>query len=186
MRGVSHIIMNVSTACCIGMTGFLILHSETHNLVYEACAKVKNFMSDSGSMPFFIYCILAILAYILGSLLPDCDHQHSLIGRIIYIPFKHRTWTHAIYFPVILFVVSWFYRWVFWLGLGYLLHIFWDSFSASGIDWLYPKNNKHHFIKLYHTSEPTEYAIVGIGIAFAFVYGLFALNHVYRFMRITW
>lgn len=188
MRGSSHIIMNVTSASVIGMTGFLILNSNISKdaFICRLCENSKTFLLDNGSWPFAVYCAVAALAYILGSVLPDVDHQYSTIGKIIHLPFKHRTWTHAIYFPTLFIVIGIFYRWVFWLGVGYLLHIFWDSFSASGIDFFYPKKNKHHFMKLYHTSQPSEYIIVGICLCITVMYAVFGFNHIYHFFNISW
>ena len=188
MRGGSHIAMNAVSLSVVGMTGFLMLKSDMDkdDFIYKACNSIKDFMFDNGSWPFAVYCVVIALAYILGSVLPDADHPHSTIGKIIHLPFKHRTWTHAVYFPVVFIVIGIFYRWVFWLGIGCLLHIFWDAFSASGVDFFYPKKNKHHFLKLYHTSQPSEYVLVGISLCLTVFYVFFGMNHVYHFVTVGW
>ena len=120
----------------------------------------------SENSSYFIPCVG--IAFIIGSLLPDIDHPNSEIGKFIHLPIKHRTWTHAIYIPVILFLLSIKYKILFWLGLGYFGHLFWDSFSSKGNNWLYPIKNKFH-LKLYSTGNTSE-TIVTI---FNFIFTIF-------------
>lgn len=183
MRGSNHSIMNLVTAGFAGMTGFLVLKTDSPDFIKTAVTASKDFLIDSGSMPIYIYGAVAFLAYLLGSLLPDIDHPNSKIGRVIYLPFKHRTWTHAIWVPVALLITGIFFRWVFWLGLGYFFHLFWDSFSASGVDWFYPKRNKSHKLKLYHTGQASEYIVMSMSVASLVLYIVFVMQMIYHFIR---
>lgn len=186
MRGKSHIAMNVVTAGTVACTGFLFIKSDLSESLGEISKAVYEFLFDNGTISMFIFVPAAILLYLLGSLLPDIDHPYSTIGKIIHLPIPHRTWTHAIYVPVILFIAGMWYRLLFWLGLGYFFHLFWDSFSASGVNWLYPKKNKHHVLKLYHTSQPSEYMTVGVSTTLLVIYACIVLQSVYHFVNITW
>ena len=179
MRGSSHIIMNIATAGTIGCTLYFMFRNNTIAFLHGAADASIEFLFDghffNGDKILFIYFPAVVLLYLLGSLLPDIDHPHSAIGKIIHIPIKHRTWLHAIYIPLILFIVSIWFRPVFYLGIGYFFHIFWDMFSATGIDWFYPKKNKHHILKLYKTSQLSEGVFVGISVTLSVLYCVFLL-----------
>lgn len=178
MRGTSHVFMNCITAGFIGATGYLLTNTNCVSFLKEPVVQTSNFLLHDPSIPFVIHVGLSIFLYILGSLLPDIDHPYSAIGKIIHIPIAHRTWLHAIYIPVGLFIGGIWIRCLFWLGLGYFFHLFWDSFSASGINWFYPKKNKHHILKLYHTSELSEGIFVGIFLMLFVVYLIFVILQV--------
>lgn len=89
---------------------------------------------------------LAMLAFALGTLLPDIDSETSTIGKYITpisraIP--HRTITHSIW-PVLLMAgAAWYFESIYLLSLalGYTLHVAEDSFSRQGIRWFYPIPN---------------------------------------------
>ena len=114
-----------------------------------------------------VFLSLAIFAFVVGTFLPDIDRKQSVAGKVLYIPLEHRTWTHSIW-AVLLFTVMSFGISVFrFLLLGYVLHIWMDSFSAAGVCFFYPfvKYRKygnrafvapHHKLKLYHTNMPSE------------------------------
>lgn len=117
--------------------------------------------------------VVYLIAFFIGTLLPDIDSPNSLLGRYIHIPVEHRTWLHAIYLYLIPAVLGWFVHPVFsWLFFGVFVHLFWDSLSASGNCWLYKlaseykeygggaKIKKHHVLKLYHTGGWSEYILV--------------------------
>lgn len=113
-------------------------------------------------------------AYFLGTLLPDIDNPNSVLGRIIHVPVEHRTWLHAIYLYLIFAILGWHYPIFMWLFLGVIVHLFWDSFSASGNCWFYKllsdyrkypsgaKIKKGHKLKLYHTGKWSEYLLLFI------------------------
>ena len=111
----------------------------------------------------------------LGAYLPDCDMETSAIGRYFHIPVEHRTWTHSVWFLLLLAgvsaitglflpVVS---HVVLWTGIGCFLHIFVDSLSRGGICWFYPLSQYKMYssgarikpgqkIKLYYTGKDSE------------------------------
>lgn len=94
--------------------------------------------------------ILLSISILLGSLLPDIDHPHSILGR--YVPFiskplyrycGHRSLTHSLCFIFsLVLIISLFGFEIFALGIGVgmLSHIVLDLFwpGSSGVAFLYP------------------------------------------------
>lgn len=99
-------------------------------------------VNELWSKPFgesgFLYCLFIVLGLLLGSLLPDLDHDKSMLGRLVHINVPHRTWTHAIWWPIILMLLGLCHLFFFWLGVGWLWHELWDNASKAGICFLYP------------------------------------------------
>lgn len=189
MRGNSHLLTAAATGGVIADTLFFLLKSDSvsptlHNI---GCAIVDFIIpKENTGMPLWLFIFVGIFLYFIGSLLPDIDTPYSMLGRIIHLPFEHRTWTHAIWWPVALCIGGIWVRLLFWLGIGTFVHDFWDSMSASGLYWFYPakpKENRH--LKLYHTSKPSEFIVVGIVLSIAVLYTLVILQLVYHFVNIT-
>ena len=114
-----------------------------------------------------------------GSLLPDIDHpdsyfgrRHKVISNVTTKTLGHRGATHSLLglaaCYLLFLVVQKFYlsaelRWLpFWLAVGYLAHLIEDSFSARGIQWLWPlkisKKTKKFFF--YNTGGISEYLLL--------------------------
>lgn len=84
---------------------------------------------------------------ILGSILPDVDHESSKINRIFpltrWIPkfFAHRGFFHSIFPAVIIYAVFYFAN-LNYIGLplaiGYLSHLASDCFTRQGCNLLHP------------------------------------------------
>ena len=84
---------------------------------------------------------------VLGSLLPDVDHENSKINRLVpvtrWVPkfFKHRGFFHSVFPALILYTVS-YATGTLVLGmpvvLGYLAHLFSDCFTRLGCNLLHP------------------------------------------------
>ena len=115
---------------------------ESH-LIVGACAfslAVVSVPEISGFTPI----VTAGAATLLGSVLPDIDTPESMIGRHVYIPIEHRTLTHAIWIPLILFglAVLWWGSFsgfvAFGLSLGWFSHIAVDGLSTGGVAYLWP------------------------------------------------
>lgn len=129
---------------------------------------------------------VALALFLLGTLLPDCDIESSALGRIVCVPGGHRTWTHALWVPILLVCVLYLWRgwvWSLWVVFGYLVHLVLDSWSAMGICWLYPypgyreyaggarvkRSRLHRAFRWYHTSTREETVVVGALVAVAIV-----------------
>ena len=149
---------------------------------------IMDYLFFTGGMNIVFYIVVAICLYVVGSLLPDIDNEKSILGKIVYVPLEHRTWTHTIYIPLTLFIASIWCRLLLFLGLGYFMHLFIDSFSRCGVCWFYPISKyKHfgtsgakikngHFFYLYKTRK-SEIVVTAIFIALsvpALVYALTA------------
>ncbi len=104
--------------------------------------------------------------FALGSLLPDIDTPSSMIrsrmrqrrsltkelfllARQVIDPFagmnSHRTWTHSVWPVLVLLALSAVLPAVYWIALGYLVHLFWDSLSKCGVCWFYPFSTYRHY-----------------------------------------
>jgi inner membrane protein len=93
--------------------------------------------------PWYYFIPLAIL----GSLLPDVDHENSKINRMLpitkWIPkvFEHRGFFHSIFPAVILYTVF-YYGGLEYIGLpltvGYLSHLASDCMTRLGCNLLHP------------------------------------------------
>lgn len=147
------------------------------HLIVGACAFALAYasmpaVSGSGSL------VMMGAATLFGSLLPDIDSPDSMLGRYVHIPVEHRTVTHAIWIPLILFGLSILWWGSFWgfvafgLSLGWFSHIAVDGVSTAGVAYLWPMTDYiryssgafcakgHTHWKLYHTGEPSETMVV--------------------------
>lgn len=174
MMGKSHIVVNTCSLIILE-SGLLLTQYAYHGvgseLLKNGATIVSRFVFPK---PIFsMYMLLCLLLFYLGTLLPDIDSKNSLLGRFIYLPVKHKTWTHTIYGPFLIFVGSVWYLMLFWLGLGYILHLFWDSLSYCGVCFFYPfskyreynsgaKVKVNHKFKIYRTGKTSEYVVVAV------------------------
>ena len=176
MKGTNHSVMGLVTLGFGVSTGyFLLSNNNIPQQVRDGVIVVKDFLLNNGDIPVYIFYPFIFVLYLFGCMLPDIDSPYSRIGKVIHLPVKHRTWTHAIYIPVILLITGIWIRSIFWLGLGYLLHLICDSFSLSGINWFYPRKHKHHIFKLYRTSHTSETIVVTTYAVLFVVYCIFVL-----------
>ena len=74
--------------------------------------------------------VFCLAAFFIGTLFPDADNKKSMLGRIIHIPVRHRTWLHAAYLYLGCLFLGAFHPAFLWFALGAFVHLFWDSFSA--------------------------------------------------------
>ena len=182
--GVNHVVMNVASAV-VSIETICVLHKVTYTvsffkqnefIVNETWTNVLSYLCPYAlfTQVFWIWFVGVLLLFLIGTLLPDIDSKKSLFGRIVHIPVKHRTWTHTIWFPVLIFVGSIWYSPLFYLGAGYILHLFWDSLSAGGVCYFYPISRYRtygsngafvkckHNVKLYHTGKSSEIVVVSV------------------------
>ena len=160
-------------------TGFLLIASNATSSIEPVLEKGyalinQNYLSSNErSLPITAS---MIALYYLGTLLPDIDIQSSTISRILHfhLPITHRTWTHTIWIPILLFIASLKMPILLGLVLGYMSHLICDSISTQGVCFLYPltqyktfyngaKIKNHHYIKLYdNTTVPITGWIIAI------------------------
>ena len=182
MLGKNHLITNTASLVILS-TGTLALSNQSSDTPFGALAPaartVISAFTHYGDTP-WITIGAGLLLFYLGSLLPDIDSAHSMLGRHLHLPVKHRTWTHAIWIPLILFVAGFAFPPLWWVTLGYVLHLFWDGLSRGGVCWFYPisqyreysngaKVKKHHWLKLYSVGGFSENVVVTSIVILAFV-----------------
>ncbi|MFC1801157.1 metal-dependent hydrolase [Nanoarchaeota archaeon] len=111
------------------------------------------FLAGLVFLPFYSHnVILYFVLVLIGALLPDIDHEGSKINSIFPITkwlgrlFKHRGFFHSIFPPLIIFGVLWYFGWSYIgvaLGVGFVSHLFSDSLTKMGINYLHPITNLH-------------------------------------------
>lgn len=184
MLGRSHLLCNVATVGALASCATVILYKADTNEIAGAIAPAISAISTwllAGEEVFSLPTFISLALMLFGSLLPDIDSRASTLGRFVYLPIDHRTWTHAIYIPVLFCLAGIFWRPLFWLGIGYFLHLFYDNLSVCGICWFYPypgyvgfdsgaRIKRGHWLKLYRTKEASEKVIIVV------VYILFATS----------
>lgn len=173
MRGICHIITGGTTAIiadtalrAISVACNSSFYNDLNTVLYKPFAAMFPESLSQMTVAIVIYTINTIL-FLIGCLLPDCDSEKSIIGRIVHIPVKHRTWTHTAWCLVPLILMGFAVPCFFLLAYGYFLHIFFDSLSKGGICWFYPisqyktwasgaqvkKNHKFYLYRIGKTSE---------------------------------
>lgn len=193
--GKNHIVTNVCTGLWLS-TGFI--WSQTYDGKFEVQIQtirghILDYLKPQTIIPIWVFIPICLLLFLLGTCLPDADKRNSIIGRFLYIPVRHRTWTHAVWIPTAILIGSFACHILFWVWLGYILHLFWDSLSYCGVCYFYPISNyrrygngaqvkKKHIFKLYRAGQGSEYALVGVVmtitafvVAKSFISGIYML-----------
>ena len=114
---------------------------------------------------------------VLGSLLPDVDHENSKINKLFpvtkWVPklFTHRGFFHTI-FPVILIYLLFHFLKADVIGVplavGYVSHLFSDGLTESGINFLHPVS-KLHLSGFIRTNSFMEFVLFGVVLCFGFL-----------------
>lgn len=176
MLGRNHLIANscsfvLLSSGAVALTKYTGIFSKPIHTMIDTTLNFFN--TPQGNIPQIVWYVSGLLLFLLGTLLPDIDSETSILGRFIHIPIGHRTWTHTIWIPIMLFGLSIWYHIIIWLCLGYFLHLFWDSLSYGGICFLYPiskyrtygsgaKVKQKHIFKFYRTGKTSEYVLIGV------------------------
>lgn len=185
MRGTNHIITNTS-----------ILFASLSFSQYMPIMVDRMIPANPDCLTGLLYPAAGYLSFVVGSLLPDIDTKHSLLGRYIHIPVAHRTWTHTLWVILLFFFLGIKSRLLFWMFLGVTLHIFIDALSAGGVSYLYPitkyrvynnaKIAEHHAFKIYKVGSSSEsnfvFLIVSISILIFGYYGIWNKGILYFWM----
>lgn len=165
MMGKHHVACNVAI-----LSGILVINQELHTR-FSTPDLLARFGTDTfGSFPAYVTLPLSLGLFWLGSLLPDIDSKKSILGRFLHLPVKHRGVTHSVWALSILSILTLVCNPLFWLTLGYFLHILLDSVSSGGICWFYPLQKYReypggaqvapgHRVKLYRTGETSELVV---------------------------
>ena len=168
MIGRNHIIVNTAALAPVGLYAYK--HTELLDTLPE------NIYIRSGISLSLLY------VYIKASKAPDLDLKP-------WRPFSHRTYLHSIW-PLVplayLIYINYNIYLSIYLGvfaLGYFLHLFFDSFSNMGIDFIYPiigykgygysKVLRIPHLGLYRTGEMSEYIFSLVWVLIFLVLGYY-------------
>lgn len=204
MTGKNHVITNICTVTST-ICGVAALHTHayytTKTTFFQSVIVgldgilwpcIHTMFLDTGGLPFPVFAVISMAAFFIGSIMPDIDSENSMLGKFLHLPIEHRTWTHAVWVPIVLGLLSILHRCMSWLTLGYLLHLVWDNLSKGGVCFFYPiskyryfgnsgaKIKDGHFLYLYRTGQPSEGIVVGalatvtvVCVTLAVVFGAF-------------
>lgn len=133
---------------------------------------LRTVAGEPSSWPVDVSLVAGFLVVMFGAALPDIDHPESTVGRRakwlshpIRLIFGHRGITHS---AVAVAGMMWLAIaqnnvWLSWLALGYLLHLFGDYLTDSGIPLLYPFSRaRHRFLITGSTNGASEPIIVSL------------------------
>jgi membrane-bound metal-dependent hydrolase YbcI (DUF457 family) len=83
------------------------------------------------------------IPFLIGTMVPDCDHRKAPMGRILplWLFFRHRGFTHSLVALALFSGLVSLYdlKWGILFAGGYFLHLMMDSGTPSGIAWLLGK-----------------------------------------------
>lgn len=161
MDAANHVVANLASAIWIstGWNAILYHYPTLHALADPVRLWISPAVPYGG--------VAAVLAFLFGTLLPDCDQRKSALGKWLYLPGGHRTWTHSIWLIAGLFALSVPARsflllctCISWIALGAFGHLFWDALSCRGIYWFWPigrgrKRGRRH-LWIYHSGKTSE------------------------------
>lgn len=168
MTGKSHLITG---ACALAQ-----LYAANSFLAAHGLSLPVSLSGDFGAGQVFPAAV-HMAAFFFGTLFPDIDTKKSILGRILHVPIRHRTWLHAAYLYIGCLALSLLYPVFGWFAFGAFVHLFWDSFSPMGICWFYKlasdyreypggaRVKKGFHITLYRSGEWTEYLVVFLLVA---------------------
>ena len=183
MTGKGHIVSGTIFMADTYLCDFCLTHSNLSasfftnvlDFMHDELNPIEYFMDKDFHLALKIFLIsMCVLIYYLGNLLPDIDLEHSLISKILHVhlPVVHRGITHSDW-VVLIFIVLAFKVYLFrFFALGYVAHLFIDSFSKAGRVPFYPlgkyyvRNNiaisKRKHITLYSSEDNSEFVVLFI------------------------
>ena len=176
MTSPQHIVAGASLATFTGALYYNITNNCTNLSVITTARNIRFFLVPVQQDLITLF----LLFFVLGTLLPDCDTKRSWIGRFFYLPVRHRTLTHTIWFNLIFSFMGMIWQPLMGIALGVFTHLLCDSFSRQGICWLYPldrykyfghgrKVKDSHFFFLYN-SVLAGWLVCGIMVLLTVVY----------------
>ena len=190
MTGKNHVITNTCSVVCAGsgigwlhkvatnISNFTTKPSFLQSVIIGFDNTIQQFLSTTflhtNGTNSILFGILSISAFCIGTLFPDIDNENSMLGKFFHLPIEHRTWTHAIWFPIFFGLLALIEPILWWLVLGYMGHLVWDNASRGGVCFFYPiskyrhfgnsgaKIKNGHFVYLYRTGKTSEGVVVGV------------------------
>jgi len=115
---------------------------------------------------------IALIGTFTGAILPDIDEPKSYIGRKLGfisetlqgLGLKHRTYTHSIFFPLIILIGGFFNPIFYFMAFGAFMHILEDFITNSGVPLFYPFVKRRFGIRLFDTGSIFEYLFLLLSI----------------------
>jgi inner membrane protein len=112
--------------------------------------------------------ISAFIGTFIGAILPDIDEPNSYIGKRLkfvskilkFFKLKHRTYTHSLFFPLLIFLLGKIHPVFYFISFGVFMHIIGDFLTNGGVPLFYPLYKKKLFLKLFKTGSILEFIIV--------------------------
>jgi inner membrane protein len=104
----------------------------------------------------------------IGAILPDIDEPNSYIGKRLkfvskilkFFKLKHRTYTHSLFFPLLIFLLGKIHPVFYFISFGVFMHIIGDFLTNGGVPLFYPLYKKKLCLKLFKTGSILEFIIV--------------------------
>lgn len=130
----------------------------------------------------------------LGGLLPDIDHQHAPISKILFPiswairkKWSHRTMTHSLIFlfliPLLLLVFTRNLYIIMGIFTGILSHLIMDMLNPTGVPLFYPINKRKFRVAKVRTGGAYEGATLGLFCLGAYIVAF--PTKVYDFIAIS-
>lgn len=174
MLAKSHVLSNTATIATLGVVDLITLNTAP-SFVVEKTQQFNQWLVGTDGWLGTLFIVLSALLFYLGTLLPDIDYEKSWICQHLglYVNVEHRTITHALWFPILYLLIGFVFRPFVWLAIGYVLHLFYDSMTPTGVVWFYMhksdfiryesgvKIKRGHFWHLYKTGQTSEKVVVG-------------------------
>lgn len=142
-----------------------------------------------GSHPFVasvssvLLLVLAAALFWTGCLAADVDSEHTMLGRKLHLPLRHRGLTHSNWAVLPLLGLSWLdpTGLAAWFTLGHLTHLLLDEVSRAGRVHWYPMTRykvyvtpdgrevvvKERWTGLYKAGKPSEYVVLAMVVLVA-------------------
>lgn len=130
----NHILTGTASAVCLGAVVYTLAYNVDVGIVSTACSRLIEQAAGVNSL----YKLCAIPLFLLGLILPDCDLRTSVVGRFFYLPCKHRTWTHSVWFVLPSVIAGIWFLPLWALAFAIVIHDFWDGLSNGGVCFFYP------------------------------------------------
>jgi inner membrane protein len=124
------------------------------------------------------FLIPAAIGTFIGALLPDIDHQNAYISKKLGIfsklfkNLKHRTYTHSIFFPLLIALLGKIHFIFYFVAFGALMHIIEDFLTKGGVPLFYPFIKQRFSANMFVTGGKGEYFFVFIVSFLVITYSL--------------
>jgi inner membrane protein len=114
------------------------------------------------------FVINVFIGTFIGAILPDIDEPNSYIGKRLkfvskilkFFKLKHRTYTHSLFFPLLIFLLGKIHPVFYFISFGVFMHIIGDFLTNGGVPLFYPFIKQKFSAYLFNTGSRREYIFV--------------------------